>query len=247
MRPWTEQEKQQLRRQTIDPSKSSPEKLTHLVSHFRASGTVWGVTEGRREPHVSKELAKKVQRFTAEGELDWVLSRGRRSSVGIKSPTEVPRDILRDIDNLADTIHRHLEVPKPDTPLLSYEKESARQEEAEIASDLERGRGSSYLRLFMTSNQTPWWRSDGEVEVTLNLTLKEHALLERLLELPQSQDLKTALSLWLDACLKYLQFARGKARGEKMEAAYSAAIDASERARISLRRTVEAIRWGVSV
>lgn len=70
---WTEEEKERLRRLSIDPVQRPPHELVPLVECFSNGGSVRAVSEGSTSPHVSKLLARKLRDLTQDGELDWVL------------------------------------------------------------------------------------------------------------------------------------------------------------------------------
>ena len=76
MNYWTDEEIELLRGELhIDPQKSPPKRLCALVRHFVDGLSLWKITQGGGEPHVSKELGTKVRRLWRAGELDWVLER----------------------------------------------------------------------------------------------------------------------------------------------------------------------------
>ena len=74
--PWSKEEIDCLKQLHLDPVQDSPEKLVGLVKHFRGPRpSVFAITEGGKEPHVSKDLARKVRDLTDKGRLDWILHR----------------------------------------------------------------------------------------------------------------------------------------------------------------------------
>jgi hypothetical protein len=59
---WNKREREQLRQLGLDPLRNPPKKLMALVAHFkRPEASVFAITEGAAEPHVSKGLARKVR------------------------------------------------------------------------------------------------------------------------------------------------------------------------------------------
>lgn len=73
---WNSEEAKRLKALRLDPVQNPPEKLTRLVNYFKSPGaSIFGVTEGGSDFHVSKGLARKVRDLTGDGRLDWVLKR----------------------------------------------------------------------------------------------------------------------------------------------------------------------------
>ena len=71
---WNSEELSSLKELRLDPISNPRDKLTALVRHFKGlRPTVFAVTEGTAEPHVSKDLARKVRDLTQSGKLDWLV------------------------------------------------------------------------------------------------------------------------------------------------------------------------------
>lgn len=90
---WSKEETLSLRQLRLDPVQDSYEKLMSLVRHFKAPRpSVFAVTQGRADVHVSKELARKVRDLTKEGKLDWVLNRAETNRGLTGSASNADRD-----------------------------------------------------------------------------------------------------------------------------------------------------------
>jgi len=89
---WTPAQKARLKELRIDSHKSSPSRLRALTEHFSndPQGSVFAVTDGDKEPHVSKALAKKVRDRAAEMKLEWVLTGEEPPEDGQISTVEYP-------------------------------------------------------------------------------------------------------------------------------------------------------------
>ena len=103
---WTPEEVRLLRQLGFDPQRNPPEKLAGL-GHFQSGGSLWAVTEGSGEPHVSKDLGKNVRRYVQTRELDWVIQ--REIPLGEAVIADTPREILvgqlrEHLDSLVEVI-----------------------------------------------------------------------------------------------------------------------------------------------
>lgn len=241
MNPWTEEEERRLKGLTVSPHRNSPEKLSDLVQHFRKNGSVFGVTEGDDKPHVSRDLARKIKRLTVKGKLGWVLKRGA-------SPIQTPRqpnlsgEFIQDVMKLAEVIEKRITVPKPGTPLLNYDEAPSRATERQLEQAVARGDTSPYVRLLTTSLRTPWWRSDGETQVVLNLSDRQSALMARFDAVPTSLDFVNALKGWLKTAGRYLDLVKECADQDQIQAAYLDAERAGADVHAQLWNAVEALR-----
>ncbi len=79
---WTSEEKRRLRKISIDPVRSPPERLKSMIEYFRRPGaSLWAVTDGEDGPFkASKEFGRKIRDLLAKGELDWVMDETPRQS-----------------------------------------------------------------------------------------------------------------------------------------------------------------------
>lgn len=241
MDPWTEEEAGRLKRLTVSPHRNSPEKLSDLVKHFRKNGSVFGVTEGDDKPHVSKDLARKIKRLTVKSKLDWVLKRAAPPVQAARQPI-LSGEFFQDVMKLAEVIEKRITVPKPGTPLLNYDDAPERATERRLEQALAQGDTSPYLRLLITSLNTPWWRSDGETRVVLNLSHRQSVLMARFDAVPTSLDFVNALSGWVKTAGRYLDLVKEAAGQSQVQGVYLDAEKAAEDARAQLWKAVEALR-----
>lgn len=76
---WSSEEKERVKQLGLDPRRNPPMKLMALAAYFeRPEASIFGVTEGREETHVSKGLARKVRDLVEQGKLDWLRERDQR-------------------------------------------------------------------------------------------------------------------------------------------------------------------------
>lgn len=111
---WRPAEAERLRKLPIDPVRSSPATLRALVEHFSGpSPSLFAVTEGGKEPHVSKDLARKVRKLTQKRKLDWILKRDEdritQQAAGTQkrdSQEQHPQDLVRQVAKLGHNCQR---------------------------------------------------------------------------------------------------------------------------------------------
>lgn len=74
---WNSEESKLLKSLRLSPVGNSRQKLVALVHHFKGPNpSVFAITEGKAEPKVGKDLAKKVRDLTQSGQLDWLVNAG---------------------------------------------------------------------------------------------------------------------------------------------------------------------------
>ena len=71
----------------LDPIQNQPRKPMALTRHLKTNGaSVFAVTEGEKEPQVSRGLARKIRDLTRSGELEWLLERDPTETVSVLAP-----------------------------------------------------------------------------------------------------------------------------------------------------------------
>ena len=74
---WNSEELKLLKKLKLSPIDNSRRKLVALVHHFKGPRpSVFAITEGKVEPHVGKDLARKVRDLTQSGQLEWLVNIG---------------------------------------------------------------------------------------------------------------------------------------------------------------------------
>ena len=114
---WSADQVRRLKTLRLDPVQNSPGKLLPLVRHFKGpKPSIFAVTEGSGEDHVSSGLARKVRDLVSKGELDWLLD---RETEGIPDEESGGNRLTVDHEDLETSAHRtdgdpHYQKPRED-------------------------------------------------------------------------------------------------------------------------------------
>ncbi|MFC1998788.1 hypothetical protein ACFLVR_03990 [Chloroflexota bacterium] len=203
-------------------------------------------TLGYRSDRVNHREHDYINRLYAQHKTPKQISETTgRSLQTIRSHIDIERPVkshlspqqLHDIRRLADALHQHLHVPRPDTkmPIDDLYVYEYKFEETE--------KGNTNVRTWEITALAPWWKRSEKAGTSIYFGYDQRALLKHFLELPQCDKLKALLALWERKTDIYLQLQLSNTKYQQLQTAYQEAKEAEDILRAELSDVVESLRW----